>query len=434
MTKLTLEVRKSSDTESNSPHAIKIQVGSTVLTRLFRFNASSPDEYLNAPPLQLAFWLVDNWWRLRWECAPIGKPTADWLLSHCMSSIGGGFAWPRVTFWGDGALVTIKCLSDPVNVLSPVRFLSDALQYVDPLEFESAVDRFFTRCTDEIADFGNDRLALLSQVDALNSERNDPRTAAWRRLEAQSGYDVDQAPDDMMMAIARLIGRYGESGVDEAVQGAPGAESAIILSDEIALARQRGFQCDFSAVVDAVTALDKDIVEPAWITAEGSAGELRKLLVPKGGRLSDRKLLDLVGLDVRALDQDKGSTNLAYGLRLKEKGNGKHRVLFKSRWKSSRRFELARAIGDVVWKTGDKLGPLTDSKTARQQFQRAFSQSLLCPFDELKNYIGTDQPSSEDISAASKHFDVSEGVVRTTLVNKGVIDRSQLDEFSDAMI
>lgn len=48
--------------------------------------------------------------------------------------------------------------------------------------------------------------------------------------------------------------------------------------------------------------------------------------------------------------------------------------------------------------------------------------------------MGTNRPSNEDIHAASRHFDVSERVIRTTLVNKGVIHRSQLDEFSDAVV
>ena len=75
---------------------------------------------------------------------------------------------------------------------------------------------------------------------------------------------------------------------------------------------------------------------------------------------------------------------------------------------------------------------MTRTKTGRQKFQRAFAQSLLCPYDDLLTYMGTERPSEEDISAAAGHFNVSERVVQTVLVNKGIIGRQQFDEMVEA--
>ena len=88
---------------------------------------------------------------------------------------------------------------------------------------------------------------------------------------------------------------------------------------------------------------------------------------------------------------------------------------------------MVRALGDAIWSHSDRLGPLATSKTARQKFQRAFAQSLLCPYDDLISYIGTSQPGEADISAAAQHFHVSERVVRTVLVNQGMLDRHRLE-------
>lgn len=40
---------------------IRIQFGQDALTRLVRPSQASEDEYLDAPPQDLAFWLVHNW-------------------------------------------------------------------------------------------------------------------------------------------------------------------------------------------------------------------------------------------------------------------------------------------------------------------------------------------------------------------------------------
>jgi Zn-dependent peptidase ImmA (M78 family) len=72
------------------------------------------------------------------------------------------------------------------------------------------------------------------------------------------------------------------------------------------------------------------------------------------------------------------------------------------------------------------------SKTARQKFQRAFAQALLCPHEDLVDYVGTENPSGDDLSAAARHFRVSEQVVRTILVNKDIIGRERLEDQVEA--
>jgi hypothetical protein len=75
---------------------------------------------------------------------------------------------------------------------------------------------------------------------------------------------------------------------------------------------------------------------------------------------------------------------------------------------------------------------MTSTKTGRQKFQRAFAQSLLCPYDDLLAYMNTEDPIEDDISAAARHFHVSERVIQTTLVNKHRIDRQRFDEMVEA--
>ena len=54
------------------------------------------------------------------------------------------------------------------------------------------------------------------------------------------------------------------------------------------------------------------------------------------------------------------------------------------------------------------------------------AQELLCPYAGLLEKIQTEQPDDDDIAEAAEFFHVSPLLVKTTLVNKGELDRSAL--------
>jgi hypothetical protein len=120
---------------------------------------------------------------------------------------------------------------------------------------------------------------------------------------------------------------------------------------------------------------------------------------------------------------------LAYGLRLNTGVRRGEVVALSSRWSADRRFEFSRALGDAIWSHGERLGPLTRAKSERQKFQRAFAQSLLCPYDDLRAYIG-DDTSDGALSAAAEYFHVSDRLIRSLLVNKCELRRHRLADFA----
>src|SRR5208282_6294317 len=136
-----INIRPTTGAPPDAPVGIAIGSRDTVFTQLLRQGANAPDDYFNAPPAQLAFWLVDNWWRLRSECVPAFGPTAEWRLAHDLTSICG-YAWPRLAIWGEGNRIGLSSRSDPAGVVGPVRYLIDALIYVSASSFETEVDKF----------------------------------------------------------------------------------------------------------------------------------------------------------------------------------------------------------------------------------------------------------------------------------------------------
>ena len=97
---------------------------------------------------------------------------------------------------------------------------------------------------------------------------------------------------------------------------------------------------------------------------------------------------------------------------------------------TGRRFAVGRLLGDYLATTdAGRLLPATATKTARQKIQRAFAQQLLCPVDDLKAFLDTDYPNDDQIEEAASEFDVSPLLIKTTLVNQGLVDRQALQSF-----
>ena len=78
------------------------------LTRLDDLGAHTVSNQVRASAWPLAVWLTANWWRLRWEPAPVrwwNDP--DWRMAHCLAAAGGGYVWPNAIFASDGDAVEI---------------------------------------------------------------------------------------------------------------------------------------------------------------------------------------------------------------------------------------------------------------------------------------------------------------------------------------
>ena len=463
MTDLRIEVRGDGGTGSGSPVGVALRAGEVVLTRLIRPHEREPDDYLVAPPAQLAFWLVDNWWRIRWECIPPAGMSSDWRLAHELSAIGGGYVWPRLAIWGEDGRIGLLSRSDPSGVIGPVRYLTDALLFIAASQFETEIDTFLSNAIDALGEFDTERGALRVQVQALRSEREDSDVAAWRRMEARLGFDPDEAPEQTIGKLAAFATRYGDAAVEEAAMATPGAHAADALAEEIEAAQTSRVECEFGETVKASIGfmpgfsfqdvLDThnagrrvlmssglenpslpspqpfDSVAAPWTIAEHAATSLRMAIGLGQGPVRNKALGELLGTSAEnfRMISSAATRTLHYGLRLSSEDGRRDRIAVRSRWPHDRRFEMVRALGDAIWAHDDRIGPLAASKTARQKFQRAFAQSLLCPYDDLISYIGTSQPGEADISAAAQHYHVSERVVRTVLVNKGVLDRHRLE-------
>jgi hypothetical protein len=99
---------------------------------------------------------------------------------------------------------------------------------------------------------------------------------------------------------------------------------------------------------------------------------------------------------------------------------------------TGRRFEIMRLVADhVVAPDDDHLLPITTARTDRQKFQRAFAAEFLLPFQEMYEQLGglsfgEGEIRDDDIEDVAAQYQVSPLMVRTSLVNRGVLPREAL--------
>jgi len=341
-----------------------------------------------------------------------------------MAAIGAGYAWPSVAFWGEGQRITIFAKADPPGVMGPVRFLQSALAFIPAASFESAVDSLFDAVGTMLD--GEDIAAFRALINALHDERNDVEISAWRRLEAINGFDPDDAPEELISSLLRLSERFSANDVEEAAAAYPGigsAETLTKLVDDVST--KRFTSVNFDDAINRVGRIVPGDPREPWHMAEIAASRLRGGL--GAGALLNRRFADLIAVDPNVFRSSSATGRvLPYGIRLSGSPTDQ-RVLLRARWSQDRRFELMRALGDAIWSYVSPLGPISRAGTARQKFQRAFAATMLCPLEELADYLGCVDPSDEDIAAAARHFHVSERVVRSVLVNKHLMDRNRLE-------
>ena len=428
MTDFEILVESGGTDSGADPRRISMRLGDACLTRLVRRGSNAPDDWLKAPPVPLAFWFIDNWWRIRWEPAPYTDLNAEWGLAHHLSSVGAGYHWPNVSIWGEGSRVGIAVHADASNLQPSLKFVAQPrLDYVPSLTVEAAIDRFVRNVLEHV---GNASDGLDAEYRQLQAERADSTVAAWRTLEAMLGFDPDDAPDGLVGGLEALTERYGSEPLQEAALAHQGEEATSTLKNCIEAAESSNVLVRAPFAFETLE-VDRSSLQPPWRLAVAAANQLRHWLSVPPGPIRNTRLSEIVGTNVDHLKTKRRSTfNIPYALRLRHETGS--RVALRSTWSHLRRFELCRSLGDIIWSRDDAMCPLSAAKSERQKFQRAFAQGFLCPFADLQAYINTDKPGDDDIHAAARRFHVSQRLVEATLLNNHVIDQASFEQMVEA--
>ena len=371
----------------------------------------------------LGEWLAWNWWKLHWEPR---ASSADWWRSHNMTAIGEGYAWPNLEIYCDGLRAVVHSRASTRPDAKPFRYLGGPPVAVSRAQLQSAVDEYMEYVLSRLRDDGISSGNIFKLWADVLAERNDPETARRRKLEALLGREPDVFDPNDLDAFIQEGELLGASAIEELAANA-GQSGHMFSFDELeTMARGQG---EDTSPGDAVRLDDKSDLgfraeTPAWVIGSKAAKRLRAQEKCGDGRITDFGLARMAGIPKDVFANPDNSSALSFALDDSETSG---RVVFRSRWKPSRRFDAARLIGDRALAVGgDRLRSATGSGTYRQKMQRSFAAEFLSPFDAVEEMLGGDY-SAEAQEEVARHFDVSERSITTLLVNHRRIDREGLE-------
>ncbi|MBV1703911.1 MAG: hypothetical protein KGI57_07070 [Hyphomicrobiales bacterium] len=372
----------------------------------------------------LGEWLAWNWWRLSWEPRSDSK---DWLLAHNLTAVGEGYAWPNLTIQSDGLRAVLNCRPSARVDAKPFRYLGAPAAIIPLVKLQTAIDDFQAQLLARLRERGIGDGNLFRLWSDVLAERSDPETAKRRKLEALLGRDPDGVSDDELQRMVHDEDSLGASAVEELAADTGNAQATLSSDALIELAQRVGQSARPADAVRLrdVNGLAFDADAPPWRIGYEAAKRLRVQENLGDAPIRDATLAGMAGVVDNAISDNPGDAPpLAFAL---DQTDAAGRVVFRSRYRTGRRFDLARLIGDRAIVGGsDNLRVATRSGTYRQKVQRAFAAEFLSPFEAVEASLSGDY-STETREDAARRFDVSERTIDTLLVNHRRLSRDDFD-------
>lgn len=406
--------------ESATMAALQIIVDQTVATRVEDRRARSVRDTINVSTYPVALWLASNWWRLRWESTAYQDQQVDWRLSHMMTSSGSGYIWPPLVIHGDGNGVFLDMRQYRRSEIgeSDLKFIETFKSYVSGSDFEFAVSDFVERVLDRLSEMQVRDTDLHKVWSVLCAERAD-QTLSWqRKLEATLGFDPEVGDQDLVLGLVRVATEHGEG-----------------VAEELAAA-ERDHAPDIASRISALLAtadtwrppVNMRGIEPVRLGEDRpyemgyrKAMDFRAALGRGSGPLSNTDMAEIFGLNEQLLEgRQSGPIGVA-----ERRGSADH-LLLRSGGILPRRFEISRLAADMLFVANDDDWSLaTRSRTARQQFQRAFAAEFLCPVLGIKAQVSR-AASEDDIEEVAAAYGVTPFTVQRQMVNAGMLSSEVL--------
>ena len=398
--------------------AFKIEADGVPLTEVDDTIARSVRPHIYVPLYPLARWLILNWWRLRWEPR---RPGPGWREAHSLAAISGDCAWPALELTSDGDFIQLHLAAEPSADVAAIRYLRRGAFNIPAVVFEHAVDSFLDQVDARLASCLPSEGGLRELRAELTDERDDPAARASCRAQALAGIDPGAASDEWLRAAKKLRALAGDVASDEVMAILP--ETGIEAAND---------------AVDAMS-VSPTKIDLGWVTHTHPAPPGSELPWEKGARIASL-LRERLGIHGPLLTQALAEL-LHVELPIKSAGKvaglgggfrngvtkGKTAVLVPSLRPTSQRFFLSRLIACAsLWSEDQHLLPVTTAATATQKFARSFAQEFLCPWADLDAFTDAHGLDDDGIAEAAEHFEVSERLVLSTLVNRKKLSRERL--------
>lgn len=381
----------------------------------------------------LTEWILENWWHLLYEPAPIsplpcGRDAPLWLRPwvqrHNLLAAREGGALPDLTIVSDGRDTILRLAADPQPPPARVRFVGQGIFHESRERFETSaaalVEAVLTRLEERLPEAEVVRQALELWAAINSSAHEEPELCRFLALMGIDPYDPDEATDSLLATVDRSLEIVPESLRVDLFEGSDARTLESNLSwveNESQTLRTEPSAADIRSIepLEASTAHDT-----GYLTARKVRSEL--LGVP-----DDRPLPNLASLFEERLGWIHGGarhsqspTHLEGMVGLDDATASLVLIAPNGRSATAERFRLARAAYFPVSRNlGQQARLLTGSATHSQRTARAFAAELLAPTNALAQRV-SGRLSGQDVEELAEEFEVSPLVIRHQVENHGL--------------
>ena len=271
--------------------------------------------------------------------------------------------WPDVSYASDGETILIRSRMTP-RYNAPVQYLETFKAEVSASAFEEAVDGFVGSVVERLEVLGiksSDADGLRGLWEGICSSRNDPDQAYWRKMEAMLGYDLDDAPEELLEKLHVLKSSCGEMAVEEMMAAADDITRGAIerLPEEIERirgeVRSRALDITIPKVGEIREQMEasdacrqsKHYKSPRQRAVEVAA-IVRTAWGLDRGPLPSEVLHGRLGISLQVLDQGGGENAAGVSAGFRGGSGNDLSVSLHENCRRDRRFLLARLIGDHI--------------------------------------------------------------------------------------
>ena len=408
--------------------SLRIRVDDAVITRIVD-RTDTVRSRVHVPLYPLAESLVTNWWFLLHEVEnPTKTMDPAFMRRHSLVSAPEGYAFPNLQLTPSGERVRLVWKGERRR-WSRIEFLNEGEAWIDLDEFRECCRDLVDRVVRRLLALGIEGTFLQEEWASVQAADHDE--AVFCKAAAGLGLDPYALDDEGRASVMRLEEALGRDWFGEAIAvldagrlDAQVASMAAVLeagrSNGISLERFRSIR-PLAAGRGAEQAVDRP-----WAPGYALARHVRQELDLNGAPLpATADLATALGEEPEALAgamrvTDFGVADLVNGVVTQDE-NGRPAFAVRSGHESARRFQFCRGLAEVLAAPNtDAL--LTQARSDRQQWSRAFAAEFLAPSASLRARVSCSTLNADAVDELAAEFGVSSMLIAQQVHNHGIAE------------
>ncbi len=403
--------------------SLLIRVDATVVTRVEDRRAQTVRDHVYVPLYPLAESLATNWWFLLHEMDnPDKHRDAAFERRHALVSARDGYAFPNLQIASSGDRTSMAW--EPVeHRWAGLDYLGGDKVWVERDEFRNCCAELVDRVVRRLASCGIEGTLLQAEWAAIQAADQDE--AFFCRTAAGLGWDPYALSDAQRAAVLRLDGVFDAAIFDEAI-AVLDVEHLEANAGAIATALEpgNGTSLPLAQVPTPSAPLAPRTGGSPHEAGYAFARHLRQRLgvdrepLPSIDSLGEALRENPATLAAAMQPRDLGNVKLLNGVVAADEA-GLPTLALRDAPESNRRFHFCRGLAEILASPGSPA-LLTQARSERQQWNRAFAAEFLAPAAALQARVPRPVLDREDVDELAAKFGVSSLLIAHQLENHDI--------------